>query len=336
MFKRKNILITGGTGSFGNAFLSAITKKFDFGEIRILSRDEKKQDDMRKKFKNKKIKFFLGDVRDKSSIKNSIQGVNFIFHAAALKQVPSCEFFPLEAVKTNILGTSNVLDCAIEYGVEKVVCLSTDKAVYPINAMGISKALMEKVIISKVRSLYKNSRTKICITRYGNVIGSRGSVIPLFLNQIKNNKPLTITDLKMTRFVMLMKDAIDLVLFAFKNGNNGDILIKKSPSSTINTIVKSFELLYGKNKVKTKFIGVRHGEKLHETLMSTEEKYKAKSFTNYFSIPYDERDLNYDKYYIQGNKFKEVKDYTSENTHYLNAQQVKKIILDFSKSYFEK
>ena len=335
MFKKKIILITGGTGSFGNAFLSRILDFSNFEEIRILSRDEKKQDEMRKKFKNKKIKFFLADVRDKNSIKDSIKGSNFIFHAAALKQVPSCEFFPLEAVKTNVLGTANVLDIAISCGVQKVVCLSTDKAVYPINAMGISKALMEKVIISKVRSISKKSKTKICITRYGNVVGSRGSVIPLFLDQIKNGQPLTITNFDMTRFIMKMSEAIDLVLFAFKRGNNGEILIRKSPSTTIKTIVKSLELIFGVNKVKTKFIGIRHGEKLHETLMSSEERSKSKSFKNYFTIPYDIRDLNYEKYYFEGSKIN-FEDYNSANVENLNVQEVKKIISEFSKNYFEK
>jgi UDP-glucose 4-epimerase len=335
MFKKKILLITGGTGSFGNAFLSRILESPNFEEIRILSRDEKKQDDMRKKFKNIKIKFFLADVRDRNSIKDSIKGSNFIFHAAALKQVPSCEFFPLEAVKTNVLGTANVLDIAIDCGVQKVVCLSTDKAVYPINAMGISKALMEKVIISKVRSIQNKSKTKICITRYGNVVGSRGSVIPLFLDQIKNSQPLTITNLDMTRFIMQMSEAIDLVLFAFKSGNNGEILIRKSPSSTIKTIVKSLELIYGTKKVKTKFIGIRHGEKLHETLMSSGERHKSKSFKNYFAIPYDTRDLNYEKYYFEGSEINE-EDYTSANVKNLNAQEVKKIILQFNKNYFDK
>lgn len=335
MFKKKILLITGGTGSFGNAFLSRILESPNFKEIRILSRDEKKQDDMRKKFKNNKVKFFLADVRDRNSIKDAIKGSNFIFHAAALKQVPSCEFFPLEAVKTNILGTANVLDVAIDCGVQKVVCLSTDKAVYPINAMGISKALMEKVIISKVRSIQNKSTTKICITRYGNVVGSRGSVIPLFLDQIKNGQPLTITNFDMTRFIMQMSEAIDLVLFAFKSGNNGEILIRKSPSSTIKTIVKSLELIYGTKKVKTKFIGIRHGEKLHETLMSSEERYKSKSFKKYFAIPYDTRDLNYEKYYFEGNKINE-EDYTSANVKSLNAQEVKKVILKFNKNYFDK
>jgi len=335
MFKKKIILITGGTGSFGNAFLSRILKSSNFEEIRILSRDEKKQDEMRKKFKNKKIKFFLADVRDKNSLKDSIKGSNFIFHAAALKQVPSCEFFPLEAIKTNVLGTANVLDVAINCDVQRVVCLSTDKAVYPINAMGMSKALMEKVIISKVRSISKKSKIKICITRYGNVVGSRGSVIPLFLDQIKNGQPLTITNFDMTRFMMRMDEAIDLVLFAFKKGNNGEILIRKSPSSTIKTIVKSLELIFGADKVRTKFIGIRHGEKLHETLMSSEEWGKSKSFKNYFAIPYDIRDLNYDKYYFEGTRIN-LQDYNSANVMNLNAQEVKKIILEFKKNYFEK
>jgi len=274
-------------------------------------------------------------VRDRNSIKDSIKGSNFIFHAAALKQVPSCEFFPLEAVKTNVLGTANVLDVAIDSGVQKVVCLSTDKAVYPVNAMGISKALMEKVIISKVRSIQNKSKTKICITRYGNVVGSRGSVIPLFLDQIKNGQPLTITNFDMTRFIMQMSEAIDLVLFAFKSGNNGEILIRKSPSSTIKTIVKSLELIYDTKKVKTKFIGIRHGEKLHETLMSSGERHKSKSFKNYFAIPYDTRDLNYEKYYFEGSKINE-EDYTSANVKNLNVQEVKKIILKFNKNYFDK
>ena len=332
MFKNKIILITGGTGSFGGAFLSRVLKNSNFKEIRIFSRDEKKQEDMRRKFNNKKIKFFLGDVKDRDSMKSSIQDSNFIFHAAALKQVPSCEFFPLEAVKTNILGTSNVLDLGVYYNVEKIVCLSTDKAVHPINSMGMSKALMEKVIISKARSLNYKSKTKICITRYGNVVGSRGSVIPLFLKQIENNQPLTITNFNMTRFIMQMNEAIDLVLFAFKNGNSGDIFIKKSSSATINTIVESMKLIFGSKKIKTKFIGTRHGEKLHETLMSSEEKNKSRSFSKYFSIPYDNRDLNYDRYYDQGQKVNLQKDYTSETVNQLDAKQVKKVILDFSKN----
>jgi UDP-glucose 4-epimerase len=282
-----------------------------------------------------RLRFFLGDIRDYARLCTALHNVDYVVHAAALKQVDTGEYNPMEFVKTNVLGTANVLDVAIDCGVQKVVCLSTDKAVYPINAMGISKALMEKVIISKVRSIQNKSKTKICITRYGNVVGSRGSVIPLFLDQIKNGQPLTVTNLDMTRFIMQMSEAIDLVLFAFKSGNNGEILIRKSPSSTIKTIVKSLELIYSTKKVKTKFIGIRHGEKLHETLMSSEERRKSKSFKNYFAIPYDTRDLNYEKYYFEGNKINE-EDYTSANVKNLNAQEVKKIILQFNKNYFDK
>jgi UDP-glucose 4-epimerase len=332
MFKNKIILITGGTGSFGNAFLKKILDSFDFKEIRILSRDEKKQDDMRKKFNNKKIKFFLGDVRNSSSIKSAVEDSNFIFHAAALKQVPSCEFFPLEAVNTNILGTSNVIDLGISAGVEKIVCLSTDKAVYPINSMGMSKALMEKLIISKVRSLGRKSNTKICITRYGNVVGSRGSVIPLFLNRVNTNQFLTITNLNMTRFMMSMSEAIDLVLFAFNKGKSGDIFVRKSPAATIANIVGAIKLIYRNKNIKTKIIGIRHGEKLHETLMSREERNKSVSYKNYFKIPFDDRDLNYDKYFTSGKEFTIKDDYTSQNTVALNLLDIKKIILDIDKN----
>jgi UDP-glucose 4-epimerase len=335
-FKNKIILITGGTGSFGNAFLYKIVRNFSFKEIRILSRDEKKQEDMRKKFNNKKIKFFLGDVREKDSIKSAVSGSDYIFHAAALKQVPSCEFFPIEAVKTNILGTQNVLDLAIFYNVKKVVCLSTDKAVYPINAMGISKAMMEKVIISKARGLTEKKKlTKICITRYGNVVGSRGSVIPLFINQISKGKPLTVTDSKMTRFIMKMSDAIDLVLFAFKKGKSGDILIKKSPAATIENIIKALKLIYKCPSHKIANIGVRHGEKLHETLMTKEESINSRNHQKYFCISSDQRDLNYDKYFTLGKKKFLEEDYSSDNVSLLNIEQLKKVILDYKKNNFD-
>ena len=295
MFKNKTLLITGGTGSFGNAVL----KKFlnsNIKEIRIFSRDEKKQDDMRRKYQSSKIKYFLGDVRDKASISNAMIGADLVFHAAALKQVPSCEFYPIEAVKTNILGTENVLNSAIENKIQKVICLSTDKAVYPINAMGVSKAMMERVFVAKSRI---SGKTKIVGTRYGNVMASRGSVIPLFHSQILNNKPITITEPNMTRFMMTLENAVDLVLFAFKNGNSGDIFVQKSPSSTIGDLAKALKQIYN-SKVKIKTIGIRHGEKMHETLLSKEERQVSQDLNNYFRIPADNRDLNYDKFFTKG------------------------------------
>jgi UDP-glucose 4-epimerase len=331
MFKNKNLLITGGTGSFGNAVLRRFLDS-EIAEIRIFSRDEKKQDDMRKRYNHPKLKFYIGDVREERSLSGAMRGVDYVFHAAALKQVPSCEFFPLEAVNTNILGTSNVIDLGISAGVEKIVCLSTDKAVYPINSMGMSKALMEKLIISKVRSLGRKSKTKICITRYGNVVGSRGSVIPLFLNRVHTNQFLTITNLNMTRFMMSMSEAIDLVLFAFNKGKSGDIFVRKSPAATIANIVGAIKLIHRNKNIKTKIIGIRHGEKLHETLMSREERNKSVSYKNYFKIPFDDRDLNYDKYFTSGKEFTIKDDYTSQNTIALNLLDIKKIILDIDKN----
>ena len=297
MFKNKTLLITGGTGSFGNAVL---TKFLNSGikEVRILSRDEKKQHDMRIKYNSKKLKFFIGDVRDMRSMEGAIQGVDFIFHAAALKQVPSCEFYPIEAVKTNVLGTENLLDLAIEFNVKKVICLSTDKAVYPINAMGVSKAMMEKVFVAKSRI---SKGTVIVGTRYGNVMASRGSVIPLFYDQIMTRKLITVTDPSMTRFMMTLDDAVDLVLYAFKNGKSGDIFVQKAPATTIGELAETMKKIYN-SKSKIKVIGIRHSEKMHETLLSKEEKFIAEDLKDYFRIPADNRDLNYDKYFFQGTK----------------------------------
>ena len=317
MFKNKTLLITGGTGSFGNAVL----KKFlnsDIKEIRIFSRDEKKQDDMRRKYQSSKIKYFLGDVRDKASISNAMIGADLVFHAAALKQVPSCEFYPIEAVKTNILGTENVLNSAIENKIQKVICLSTDNAVYPINAMGVSKAMMERVFVAKSRI---SGKTKIVGTRYGNVMASRGSVIPLFHSQILNNKPITITEPNMTRFMMTLENAVDLVLFAFKNGNSGDIFVQKSPSSTIGDLAKALKKIYN-SKVKIKTIGIRHGEKMHETLLSKEERQVSQDLNNYFRIPADNRDLNYDKFFTKGMDSKPIEEFNSYNTERLTEQQL--------------
>ena len=317
MFKNKTLLITGGTGSFGNAVL----KKFlnsDIKEIRIFSRDEKKQDDMRRIYQSSKIKYFLGDVREKASISNAMIGADLVFHAAALKQVPSCEFYPIEAVKTNILGTENVLNSAIEHNIEKVICLSTDKAVYPINAMGVSKAMMERVFVAKSRV---SGKTKIVGTRYGNVMASRGSVIPLFHSQILNNNPITITEPNMTRFMMTLENAVDLVLFAFKNGNSGDIFVQKSPSSTIEDLAKALKKIYN-SKVKIKTIGIRHGEKMHETLLSKEERQVSQDLNNYFRIPADNRDLNYDKFFTKGMDSKPVEEFNSYNTKRLTEKQL--------------
>ncbi|MFL2886638.1 MAG: polysaccharide biosynthesis protein [Candidatus Pelagibacter sp.] len=327
-FNNKKILIAGGTGSFGRAMVQKIiNSKLKFSEIRIFSRDEKKQDDMRKKLKNPKIKFYIGDVRDPSSIDNATRDIDYIFHAAALKQVPSCEFYPLEAVKTNILGTQNLIEVAEKNNVKKIVCLSTDKAVYPINAMGISKAMMEKIAISK--SLQKNGKTKICVTRYGNVMGSRGSVIPLLINQIKSNEPMTITDPNMTRFMMSMNEAIDLVLYALAKGDNGQTFIKKTDGSDLVTLTKSLMKIFNKKNYPIKIIGVRHGEKLHETLMSREERLAAKENKSYFVISPDLRDLNYDKYFHQGDKkISKLSDYTSSNTSQLNQKKLEKKILN--------
>jgi len=317
IFKNKTLLITGGTGSFGNAVLDKFIND-EIAEIRIFSRDEKKQDDMRKKYQNHKIKFFIGDVRDEKSVKDVMKGVNFVFHAAALKQVPSCEFYPLEAVKTNILGTENVITAAIDQSVEKVICLSTDKAVYPINAMGVSKAMMEKVFVAKSRV---SGKTKIIGTRYGNVMASRGSVIPLFVSQIKNNQSITLTDSKMTRFMMTLNNAVDLVLYAFKNGNSGDIFVQKSPSTTIGELAKTLIKIYS-SKVKIKNIGIRHGEKMHETLLSREERLMSEDLGDYFRIPSDNRDLNYDKYFFKGMASKTLEEFNSYNTKRLAQKEL--------------
>ncbi len=325
-FKDKTLLITGGTGSFGNKVLERFLDS-DIKEIRIFSRDEKKQHDMRKKYSNDKIKFFIGNVRDFSSINDAMRGVDFVFQAAALKQVPSCEFFPLEAVKTNILGTDNVLRAAIENGVEKVICLSTDKAAYPINAMGMSKALMEKVAIAKARSLGDDSGTTICVTRYGNVMGSRGSVIPLFYQLIEEGKPLTITNPEMTRFMMTLDDAVDLVLYAFVNGKPGDLFIQKAPAATIQVLAEAVCKHKGV-PVDTKIIGTRHGEKKAETLVTAEEMLRAEDHGEYFRIVADERDLNYEKYFDKGNKkLEEVVPYTSDNTERLDVDEMVKLLI---------
>jgi UDP-glucose 4-epimerase len=317
MFKDKTLLITGGTGSFGNAVLRRFVDS-DLREIRIFSRDEKKQDDMRKKYKSDKLKFYVGDVRDFQSVVNAVRGVDFIYHAAALKQVPSCEFYPLEAVKTNVLGTENVLEAAVQCGVKRVVCLSTDKAVYPINAMGISKAMMEKVIVAKSRS---SSDTVICATRYGNVMASRGSVIPLFANQIRAGQPITITDPSMTRFMMTLDDAVDLVLFAFRNGQPGDIFVQKAPAATIETLAKALTGLLGVPGHRIDVIGTRHGEKLFEALLSREEKVAAEDLGDYYRVPPDLRDLNYGKYFEQGEiEISEATEYTSHNTTRLDVE----------------
>lgn len=321
MFKDKILLITGGTGSFGNEVL----KKFlnsDIKEIRIFSRDEKKQDDLRKQYNSDKLKFYIGDVRDKASLNSVMKGVNYIFHAAALKQVPSCEFFPIEAVKTNVLDTDNVLSTAIENNVEKIICLSTDKAAYPINAMGISKAMMEKIAVSKARELGNDSKTTICLTRYGNVMGSRGSVIPLFYELVENKKVLTITDPNMTRYMMTLKDAVDLVLFAFENGKQGDLFVQKAPAATIDTLAKAI-LKYKNSNVSTKIIGTRHGEKKHEVLVTAEEISRAEDMGHFYRIPMDNRNLNYNNFYKNGNgKIKEHKAYTSKTTKLLNIDEI--------------
>lgn len=326
IFSGKTLLITGGTGSFGNAVMKRFLRT-DIREIRIFSRDEKKQDDMRKKYRNDKLKFYIGDVRDLASVRNAMHNVDYVFHAAALKQVPSCEFFPLEAVKTNILGTDNVLTAAIEFGVRKVVCLSTDKAAYPINAMGISKAMMEKVFIAKSRTV-DPEKTLICGTRYGNVMGSRGSVIPLFVEQIKRGQPLTVTDPDMTRFLMTLEEAVELVVFAFKNAEAGDIMVQKSPSSRIGDLAQALlELFAAKNGIN--IIGTRHGEKLYETLLTKEEYIVAEDLGDFFRVPADKRDLNYDKYFVEGNqRLKQVEDYNSHNTRVLNIEQIKAKLME--------
>lgn len=326
IFKDKTLMITGGTGSFGNAVLNRFLST-DIAEIRIFSRDEKKQDDMRHEYQNKypeyahKIKFYIGDVRTLESCRGAMTGVDYIFHAAALKQVPSCEFFPMEAVRTNIIGTENVLTAAIEAKVKSVICLSTDKAAYPINAMGISKALEEKVAVAKSRY---SGETKICCTRYGNVMCSRGSVIPLWIDQIRNGSPITLTEPKMTRFIMSLEEAVDLVLFAFEHGQNGDILVQKAPACTIQTQAEAVCELFGGKKEEIKVIGIRHGEKMYETLLTKEECSKAEDMGNFYRVPADNRTLNYDKYFVDGNKKAvTIEEFNSDNTTRLNLEQTK-------------
>ena len=332
LFTGKTLMITGGTGSFGNAVLNRFLKT-DIGEIRVFSRDEKKQDDMRHEFQAKmpevaeKIKFYIGDVRDIASVKNAMHGVDYIFHAAALKQVPSCEFFPIEAVKTNVLGTENVLTAAIDEGIKTVICLSTDKAAYPVNAMGTSKAMMEKVIVAKSRTV-NPEKTKICCTRYGNVMCSRGSVIPLWIDQIKNGQPITLTEPTMTRFIMSLDEAVDLVLFAFEHGTSGDILVQKAPACTIKTQAEAVCELFGGNKKDIKVIGIRHGEKMYETLLTNEECAHAIDMGNFYRVPSDKRGLNYDKYFSEGNKERNtLTEFNSSNTDLLNVEQVKEKLL---------
>lgn len=326
MFENKTLLITGGTGSFGNAVLDRFLET-SISEIRIFSRDEKKQDDMRKKYKNDKLKFYIGDVRDYQSITHAMRGVDFVFHAAALKQVPSCEFYPLEAVKTNVLGTENVIESAINQNVKRVVCLSTDKAVYPINAMGISKAMMEKIMVAKARNL-SASNTVVCGTRYGNVMASRGSVIPLFVNQIFSGDPVSITDPEMTRFMMSLEDAVDLVLHAFVHGNNGDIFVQKAPASTVEVLANAIVDLMGKKGHQINVIGTRHGEKLYETLLTREEMLHAEDQGDYYRIPADNRDLNYGKFFEQGEKkIADIVDYNSHNTTRLDLEGTKQLLL---------
>ena len=326
MFEGKTLLLTGGTGSFGNAVLKRFLQS-DFKEIRIFSRDEKKQDDMRKKYQSTKLKFYIGDVRDFNSVLNVTRGVDYIFHAAALKQVPSCEFYPLEAVKTNVLGTENLLEAAIQNKVSRVVCLSTDKAVYPINAMGISKAMMEKVMVAKSRNL-EGTGTVICGTRYGNVMASRGSVIPLFVDQIRAGNPITITDPHMTRFMMTLEDAVDLVLYAFEHGQNGDIFVQKAPAATIDTLARAVTQLLDQQNHPINVIGTRHGEKAFEALLSREEKACAEDLGEYFRVPADQRDLNYGKYIETGDtKVVEYEDYNSHNTTRLDVEGMKDLLM---------
>jgi len=343
VFNGKTLMITGGTGSFGNAVLNRFLKT-DIGEIRIFSRDEKKQDDMRHEFQAKmpeyadKIKFFIGDVRDLQSVKNAIYGVDYVFHAAALKQVPSCEFFPIEAVKTNVFGTENVLTAAIDAGVKNVVCLSTDKAAYPVNAMGTSKAMMEKVIVAKARTV-DPKKTKICCTRYGNVMCSRGSVIPLWIDQIKNGQAITITDPSMTRFIMSLEEAVDLVLFAFEHGKSGDILVQKAPACTIKTQAEAVCELFGGDKNNIKIIGIRHGEKLYETLLTNEECTHAVDMGDFYRVPSDMRGLNYDKYFVDGDVERNpLTLFDSNNTELLTVEEVKEklLTLDYIKNELEK
>ena len=332
LFTGKTLLITGGTGACGNAVLNRFLRT-DIGEIRVFSRDEKKQDDMRHEFQAKmpdvadKFKFYIGDVRDLQSVKNAMHGVDYIFHAAALKQVPSCEFFPIEAVKTNVIGTENVLTAAIDEGVKTVICLSTDKAAYPVNAMGTSKAMMEKVIVAKSRTLSPD-KTKICCTRYGNVMCSRGSVIPLWIDQIRNGNPITLTDPRMTRFIMSLEEAVDLVLFAFEHGTSGDILVQKAPACTIKTQAEAVCELFGGNKEEIKVIGIRHGEKMYETLLTNEECANAIDMGNFYRVPSDKRGLNYDKYFSEGDAERNtLTEFNSNNTELLSVEQVKEKLL---------
>lgn len=334
MFKGKTLMITGGTGSFGNTVLRRFLET-DIGEIRVFSRDEKKQDDMRHEFQQKhpdvadKLKFYIGDVRDIQSVKNAMHGVDYIFHAAALKQVPSCEFFPVEAVKTNVLGTDNVLTAAIEEGVKCVICLSTDKAAYPVNAMGTSKAMMEKVVVAKARTV-SPEKTKICCTRYGNVLCSRGSVVPLWIDQIREGKPITITEPSMTRFVMSLEEAVDLVLFAFQNGESGDILVQKAPACTIEVLAKAVIELFSP-ETEIKVIGIRHGEKMYETLLTNEECANAIDMGNFYRVPADKRSLNYDKYFNDGNVTRiQLSEFDSTNTDLMTVEQVKEKLLSLA------
>ena len=336
MFENKTLLITGGTGSFGNAVLNRFLET-DIAEIRIFSRDEKKQDDMRHEYQlrypeaSNKIKFYIGDVRDLQSVKNAMHGVDYIFHAAALKQVPSCEFFPVEAVKTNVLGTDNVLTAAIDEGVKNVICLSTDKAAYPVNAMGTSKAMMEKVVVAKSRTVSPD-KTSICCTRYGNVMCSRGSVIPLWIEQIRNGMDITITEPSMTRFIMSLEEAVDLVLYAFKNAESGDIMVQKAPACTIEVLAKAVcELFDKENKTNIKVIGIRHGEKMYETLLTNEECANAIDMGDFYRVPADKRDLNYDKYFKEGDENRNtLTEFNSNNTDLLNVEQVKEKLLSLA------
>jgi UDP-glucose 4-epimerase len=327
VFKNKTLLITGGTGSFGNAVLRRFLDT-DVQEIRIFSRDEKKQEDMRKKYNDSKLKFYIGDVRDVNSVNDAMRGVDYVFHAAALKQVPSCEFYPMQAVQTNVIGTENVLNCAIQANVKKVIVLSTDKAVYPINAMGVSKAMMEKVAVAKSRNLNENE-TIICCTRYGNVMASRGSVIPLFIDQVKKGKDITITDPAMTRFMMTLDQAVELVLFAYKHGNNGDIFVQKAPAATIELLANTLIKLLGRPEHNIKVIGTRHGEKLYEALLTREEMVSAENMGDYYRIPADTRDLNYSKYFDEGEKIvTQADEYHSHNTEQLSEPQLKELLMN--------
>jgi UDP-N-acetylglucosamine 4,6-dehydratase/5-epimerase len=325
--KGKVLLITGGTGSFGNAVLKRFLKE-DVREIRVFSRDEQKQEDMRLELKNDKAKFYIGDVREPSSVSNAMRGVDLVFHAAALKQVPSCEFYPMEAVRTNILGAENVLEAAVRADVKRVVVLSTDKAVYPINAMGLSKAMMEKLTVAKARFLPPNAGTVLCATRYGNVMASRGSVIPLFVSQIKSGRPITLTDPQMTRFLMSLEESVELVLFAYANGRQGDILVQKSPACALDTLAKAIISIF-KREVPIQVIGTRHGEKKYESLVSREEMARAEDLRRYYRIPADDRDLNYNKYFVEGEQsISQMADYTSDNTELLDVDGVKKVLLN--------